>query len=190
MEHKDNNKILVGKMKQIADAMAKHYTVKIGILAENNQQVSENMDLAAIGCVQEYGADIKITPKMAAYLHFKAKELGLPQKQSKGDGYVHIPARSWLYEPIKDPNFKKTIYDFIGDEEVLEEYADKEIMQNLAKIIGEAGLLQIQRAFENRGTNGEWKPNSPMTIANKGSSKPLIDNGDLRRQITYSIEGS
>ena len=190
MQHENNNKILVGKMKQISKMLSKHYSVKIGILSKDNKPVSDNIDLDGIGCVQEYGADIKITPKMAAFLHLKAKELGLPQKQSKGDGYVHIPARSWLYEPIKNPEFRKLIYEFIGDEELFKEYADKDLMKQLANLIGEAGLLQIQRAFENSGINGEWKPNSPMTIANKGSSKPLIDNGDLRSSISYEVENA
>lgn len=185
MEHKDNNKILVGKMKQIADGMAKHYTVKIGILAENNQQVSENMDLAAIGCVQEYGAEIPVTDKLRNYFRW---QFGVNLKKSTT--HIKIPARSWLYEPIKDANFKKTIYDYIGDEKVLEEYADKEIIQNLAKIIGEVGLLQIQKAFQDGGINGEWANNSPITIEQKGSSRPLIDKGDLRRQITYSVEAN
>lgn len=188
--HEKNNQVLTGKMKKIAKMLSKNYSVKIGILAENNKPISENMDLAGIGAVQEYGADIKITPKMAAYLHFKAKELGLPQKQSKGDGYVHIPARSWLYEPIKNPEFRKLIYEFIGDEELFQEYADKDIMKQLANLIGEAGLLQIQRAFDNSGINGEWAQNSPLTVAKKGSSKPLIDNGDLRGSITYEVENA
>lgn len=190
MEHKDSAKILTGRMKKIAKQLSKHYTVKIGLLAGKggDTPVSENADLAYIGAVQEYGAKIKITPKMAAFLHFKAEELGLPKKQSKGDGYVHIPARSWLYEPIKDEGFRKLVYEFVGDQEVFEEYADKDFMKQLAKLMGEAGMLQIQRAFAGSGINGEWPANSPMTVASKGRSKPLIDNGDLRGHVTYEVE--
>lgn len=32
-------------------------------------------------------------------------------------------------------------------------------------------------------TNNNWKPNAPSTIAKKGSARPLIDTGDLRRAI-------
>ena len=39
-----------------------------------------------------------------------------------------------------------------------------------------------------RIANGIAPPNSPYTIANKGSSKPLIDTGQLRNSITYKVE--
>lgn len=35
----------------------------------------------------------------------------------------------------------------------------------------------------------KWAPNAPSTIAKKGSDKPLIDTGALRRSITYVIGG-
>jgi len=30
-----------------------------------------------------------------------------------------------------------------------------------------------------------WEPNAPSTVAQKGSSRPLIDTGELRRSITW-----
>lgn len=33
-----------------------------------------------------------------------------------------------------------------------------------------------------------WAPNSPATIAKKGSDRPLIDTGQLRRSITFVVE--
>lgn len=185
MEHKDNNKLVTGRLKKIAKAMGKHYTVKIGILAENNKPVSEDADLAYIGAVQEYGAKIKVTDKMRGYFRHN---FGVNLRKDKKQ--IEIPARSWLYEPIKDKGFRKLVYEFVGDQEIFKEYADKDIMKQLANLIGEAGLLQIQKAFENGGINGDWEPNSPLTIERKGSSKPLIDKGDLRRSITYEVDNA
>ena len=37
-------------------------------------------------------------------------------------------------------------------------------------------------------TNGNWKPNAPLTIELKGSSHPLIDTGQMRQSITYVVE--
>ena len=184
MEHKDSNKILTGKMKKLAKMLAKNYTVKIGILAKNNKQVGENIDLAGIGCVQEYGAEIPVTDKMRGFFRH---EFGVNLKKSTTS--IKIPARSWLYEPIKDANFRKMILDYVGDQEIFEETADKDIMKKLANIIGEVGLMQIFRAFENNGINGEWPANSPLTIARKGSSKPLVNNGDLKGSIAFEVEG-
>lgn len=33
-----------------------------------------------------------------------------------------------------------------------------------------------------------WAPNAPMTIALKGSDKPLIDTGQLRKSIVYIVD--
>jgi hypothetical protein len=35
--------------------------------------------------------------------------------------------------------------------------------------------------------NNNWPENSPKTIAAKGSDKPLIDEGELRKAITYVV---
>jgi hypothetical protein len=32
-------------------------------------------------------------------------------------------------------------------------------------------------------------PNAPATIRAKGSSKPLIDTGEMRQSVTYQIRG-
>ena len=37
-------------------------------------------------------------------------------------------------------------------------------------------------------TNYAWHPNSIATIRQKGSSKPLIDTGQLRNSIRYKVE--
>lgn len=36
-------------------------------------------------------------------------------------------------------------------------------------------------------TRNNWAPNAPLTIALKGSDKPLIDTGALRQAITYAV---
>jgi len=44
-----------------------------------------------------------------------------------------------------------------------------------------AGL--IQQKF----TSNDWKPNSEKTIEDKGSSRPLIDTGQLRQSISFKV---
>lgn len=185
MEHKDSNKILTGKLKKLAKSLSKHYTVKIGLLAGKGgeKKISENLDLAGLGAVQEYGAHIQVTQKMRNYFRH---EFGINLKKSTTE--IEIPARSWLYEPIKDPNFRKYILDWVGDEEFFKEYVDKDVMRELANIIGEVGLMQIFKAFDNGGINGEWAPNSALTIQRKHSSKPLVADGDLKGHVTFEVE--
>jgi len=50
---------------------------------------------------------------------------------------------------------------------------------------------KVLKAFQTRGnSNGiTWAPNAPSTIARKGSSKPLIDTGQLRGSIQVVQSG-
>ena len=48
--------------------------------------------------------------------------------------------------------------------------------------------MQMKSDISSTLTNGPWTPNSPVTIARKGSSRPLIDTGELRASITYRTE--
>ena len=48
--------------------------------------------------------------------------------------------------------------------------------------------MQMKSDISSTLTNGPWIPNSVVTIAKKGSSRPLIDTGELRASITYKVE--
>lgn len=50
---------------------------------------------------------------------------------------------------------------------------------------GMAAQNAVRAWFRNQA-NG-WEPNSPKTIAKKGSSRPLIDKGELRKSIIYIV---
>ena len=186
-----NAKINYGKLKKLVQQMSKKYSVKVGLLAEKggSEEISENLDLAGLGAVQEFGCDIKITPKMAAYLAIKAKEMGLPPREGKGDGYVHIPARSFLQAPLSKKNavineLKKQIGT--NAEEIEQYFGESGDMESLAIMLGAAGVEVVQQAFETNG-DGQWAPNSPFTEALKGSNQPLYDTGDLQNKITFEV---
>jgi len=42
-------------------------------------------------------------------------------------------------------------------------------------------------AVQRQIVEGDYAPNAPATIKAKGSSKPLLDSGQLRQSITYQI---
>ncbi|RKN75005.1 hypothetical protein [Paenibacillus ginsengarvi] len=52
-----------------------------------------------------------------------------------------------------------------------------------------AGMLgqNIARGWFTDPSNG-WAPNSPLTVENKGSDKPLIDTAEMRKSITYVVD--
>lgn len=68
---------------------------------------------------------------------------------------------------------------------LMQGYADgKFALESSLELLGQyvVGLIKQRIA------NGIAPPNSPYTTARKGSSKPLIDTGQLRNAITYKVE--
>ena len=180
-------------IEQLIIAMNKGIELKVGLLAGKggNEEVSEDLDLAGLGAIHEFGCDIKITKKMAAFLGIKAKELGLPAKKGgKSDGYLHIPARSWLQMPLERKNdiLKKVIEKFgEGKEDVIDYIAKTGDLRSLAIMLGTVAVEQIKEGAFATGGWGEWAQNSPFTIASKGSANPLIDKGRLRNAVDYEV---
>lgn len=129
--------------------------------------------------------------------------IGVPQEQTvrkEGDGvtnaelaYLHtngsplqnIPARPFLV-----PSFKANMAALMASQKRVFKAAvegDKsEVNANMQK----TGLIG-QNAAKGWFTDprNEWAPNTPYTIARKGSDRPLIDTGALRNSIVYVIRG-
>jgi hypothetical protein len=61
----------------------------------------------------------------------------------------------------------------------------KRTREDALNLLGQTFVGQVQRKI----AQGIPPPNSPITVALKGSSKPLIDTGQLRTSITYAIDG-
>jgi len=101
--------------------------------------------------------------------------------QTHGSPFWHSPPRPIIEPAIED-----------SKEAIAEQL--REAIQ--ATLEGKDGTIHLKKAgmlganaskawFEN-SKNG-WAPNSPLTIAKKGSDVPLIDTGELRKSITYII---
>lgn len=94
-------------------------------------------------------------------------------------GIDNIPQRSFLRVPFAEN--KKEIDAFIQKRF---EMSGKEIAH--MKALEQIGVFAegiSKRSF----VKNNWKANSPYTIARKGSSKPLIDTGNLRNSITSVV---
>jgi hypothetical protein len=54
--------------------------------------------------------------------------------------------------------------------------------------IGQAAVKSLKKGMTEGAPGGQrYAPNHPFTIARKGSSKPLINHGDLRNSITSRV---
>lgn len=188
-----NTKIEYKKLKELVKNMSKQYSVKVGLLANKggSEERGEDLDNAGLGAIQEFGCDIKITQKMAAYLAITAKELGLPKLQTKGDGYIHIPARSFLQMPLTKKNLViKELKNQLATkdlDEIITYFGKSGDLMTLAVLLGASAVEVVRQAFQTQGF-GEWAPNSPYTIAGKGSANPLLDTGELWQKIDFEVE--
>lgn len=106
-----------------------------------------------------------------------------------GYGYINemgsitanIPQRSFIRSPLslhlKDniKKYKQKYIDLIFKKHKIKEAYD---------LLGVNCKGIILQAFSD-ANGGAWAPNSPITIERKGSSRPLIDTGRLRKSIDF-----
>jgi phage gpG-like protein len=93
---------------------------------------------------------------------------------------VVIPERSYLRATV-DENSKAII-------KIIEENNPKIVLglRTTADVLDEIGLFVVGQ-IQLRISKGIKPANAPSTIKAKGSSKPLIDTGRLRQEITHIV---
>lgn len=126
--------------------------------------------------------------------------IGIPQEKASRDGeeinnaellYLHthgselqnIPER-----PVLEPSIEKN-KDQISK---LLSSASAELLKGNVSMVKPklelAGMYASTKAKEYFvDPDNNWEPNSPSTVARKGSSRPLIDTGSMRNAITYVV---
>jgi len=97
---------------------------------------------------------------------------------------IDVPQRSFIRETV-DLNTNEI--------KKVQRLAAKKIIQGKSsniKRFGDLVGLSVVAMIQERISDGIPPPNSPITIEKKGSSKPLIDTGQLRSSITYDVKVS
>lgn len=135
---------------------------------------------------------IKELKEQMAKLRAKAVYVGLPAG-TDGElvmrGAVHqfgsekrnIPPRPWLDKGAEQgaDKYKKLAKNKITDVVTGDLSVDK-----YYQTLGEISVAEVRKYLR----NGDFTPLSPATIKRKGSSKPLIDTGQLRNSVTYEVK--
>lgn len=101
--------------------------------------------------------------------------------QAHGSPLWHSPPRP-IIEPAIEAH-RQELADLLR--EALTNALDSRPFMPALKKAGMKGQ-NVTRAWFTDSRNG-WAPNSPLTIAKKGSARPLIDTAELRKSITYVI---
>lgn len=94
-----------------------------------------------------------------------------------------IPPRDFLLAPIQ--RNQRKIIEMMQKSSIREAVAQGDY-KKIFQFLGVIAEGFVQQAFETSGF-GQWAPNKPTTVQAKGSDKPLIDTGQLRRAITSDV---
>lgn len=112
----------------------------------------------------------KYTAALQMYLH------------SHGSAMMHAPARPIIEPSIKDKQ------DVVSDRlaQIAAAAMQGADVNKELTTLGQFAASNAQKWFTNP-KNG-WVPNASSTVKAKGSSKPLIDSGEMRKAITFIVE--
>ncbi|PHP66545.1 hypothetical protein CSC94_12715 [Zhengella mangrovi] len=92
-----------------------------------------------------------------------------------------IPARPFLSNAMRD-NRKKYVQAMLASASKL-----MRSKTTLGAVMPKLGIL-AQGDIQSEITTLSSPPNSPVTVARKGSSNPLIDSGEMRGAVTWKVE--
>ncbi|CAQ85199.1 MULTISPECIES: phage virion morphogenesis protein [Photorhabdus] len=100
-----------------------------------------------------------------------AQEFGVPG---------HIPERSFLRSTLREN--KESAVKFLASK-LKEAIVSGDGLNTPFELLGEKMAGEVKRKIQ----SGISPPLAPETITRKGSSKPLIDTGQLLQSITYEV---
>ncbi len=165
--------------------------VLVGIPAENSSRQTPNtandkINNAELLYIQSHGVrKAEMRAEMQPHLDAgkKYSEAHSLYIQSHGSPLWHIPPRPVL-EPSIEAN-KEPIAKQLQQATVAALDGDSVGVDHALHRAGFVAENAAKAWFENP-ENG-WPPNSPKTIAQKGSDSPLIDTGEMRKAITHVV---
>lgn len=183
--------VKVTGIQQVQEALKKEIkkistgkTVLTGIHEGAGSTDDGGITMAGLGATLHFGAEIN-HPGGTSYGYRTQKDMvnGRISFLSKGKGYavvgvtkahkITIPARPWL-----DVGVATGVPEYL---EVIKNH--KNDMDLALEIIGQISVSKVQQYM----TQLKTPPNAQSTIDKKGSSNPLIDTGELRQSVTYTI---
>ncbi|HJH14168.1 MAG TPA: hypothetical protein K8U76_02735 [Bilophila wadsworthia] len=156
--------------------MARNLELRVGVLegATYTDESGRTIPVAEYAIYNEFGATIRVTPKMRAFLHYKGIHLSAETEE------LHIPARPAV----------RTTVDEYGDDwaQTLAGLLNRGLDPEMAlRQVGELASADMKRTIES------WSqpPNAPATIESKRSRRdnPLVDSGDYVDSIDYEVRG-
>lgn len=177
------------ELNQAFDEFASDAAVTVGIHEEAGNVESDDLTMAALGAVHEFGATINhpggtsygYATKAAAdrdQVRFLKSGAGYMELGKTGPHIIDIPARPWLVPGVTNATEKltQTVQDGLEDGLSLEQISEQ---------LGAVAAGEVKKYM----TDLKTPPNAKSTIRKKGSANPLIDSGAMRASVTYKVSG-
>lgn len=178
-------KDLTPEVKKMLDDLAKTQ-VLVGVPEGSDNDRPEDITNAELLYVHTHGVRQKemreeMNPKVESgeLTYSKAFQMYL---HTHGSPLWHSPPRP-VIEPALEKKKEVVAKQLRKVAETALDGQDPEAELQKAGMLGQ----NIARAWFTDPANG-WAPNSPVTEESKGSDKPLIDTGELRKSITYVVD--
>ena len=121
--------------------------------------------------VNEFGARIPVTKKLKWWFFFT---FGVMLQKAE----IIIPSRPFMRQTF-EKNKNRVVNVLAKELDFI--YAGQATAKMSIARIGEWYTGEIKRIFR----SGSFAGNSPLTTKKKGSSRPLVDSGELRNSVTH-----
>lgn len=150
--------------------------VDVGVIASDGaEKVGQDLTLAELAHIQEFGVMINVTKKMRGFLGANGLHL---KKDTKVIVIPSRPAIRGTFDEEQENIFKMVVQ---LDKEIL---AKRNTRKRALTQLGQMHQNQIQKSM---ATGGKFQPNHPFTKERKGSDQPLIDTGRYRQSINFEV---
>ena len=121
-------------------------------------------------------------PKTGATAGGRATLVGVAALHEYGAPAAGIPQRSFIRATVDEKRSEiGAMQEALAAEVAAGSLAPRAALERLGAVV--SGMVQTRIAA------GIDPPNAPSTVARKGSSKPLVDTGQLRSAVTWKVVG-
>lgn len=174
----------IGSFVGNVEALAKKQ-VLVGIRKEDSPR-NDKINNAELLYIQSHGVrKAEMREEMQQHIDAgkKYSEAHSLYIQSHGSPLWHIPPRPVLEPAIEDR--KTSIAKQFQKAAVASIDGNRVAMEAALEKAGQLGQDAAVTWFDNP-KNG-WPPNSPRTIAQKGSTSPLVDTAEMKKSISFVV---
>lgn len=158
-------------------AFDRDHKIKVGYFGATSDKTESGSDITIgeLAAIQEFGCKIPVSDKMRKYLASQGLFLKADTK------YINIPERSFIRSGWD--NAEDEVMDKL--DELIGQLVQTKIPIN---VLLDAIGLEAKGKLQKYARDVSNPPNHPFTVAQKGSSNPLVDTGEMIGAMDYEVD--